>query len=200
MERRVIYFPDYGEQNTPAVIDAVRRHLDEGDLSTIVVATSTGKTAVAFAEALGRRPGVRLIAVGNPPSSNFERISAENRQKLTAQGATIVDFAPYGLSALNSDDHKNIYGALDLLVVVADVWRLTGGQGLKVAMEVGLMATNVGVLKTGEKVITVGGTAAGADTAVVMKTAYSLDLFCDDPDRRPELVEMLCTPLAKKWW
>jgi hypothetical protein len=84
--------------------------------------------------------------------------------------------------------------------VVADVWRMTGGQGLKVAMEVGLMATNVGVLQRGERIISVGGTATGADTAVVMKTALSLDIFCDDPALRPDLFEFLCTPLPKKWW
>jgi hypothetical protein len=33
-----------------------------------------------------------------------------------------------------------------------------------------------------------------------MKTAYSPDLFADDPSLRPEMVELLCTPLPKKWW
>lgn len=200
MERRVVYFPEFGEQNTSAVIDCVGRRLAGGHLSTVVVATSTGKTAVAFAEALRQRPGVRLIAVGNPPGSTYERITPENRQKLTALGATIVDYAPYGCAALQGDAHKNMYGALDLLVVVADVWRMMGGQGLKVAMEIGLMATNVGVLAPGETVIAVGGTASGADTAIVMKTALSIDIFAAEPERRPDLLEFLCTPLPKKWW
>lgn len=200
MERRVLYFPEFGEQNTGAVIDCVSRRLAGGDLSTVVVATSTGKTAVAFADALRRQPGLRLIAVGNPPGSTYERITPENRQKLTALGATIVDYAPYGCAALQGDAHKNMYGALDLLVVVADVWRMMGGQGLKVAMEIGLMATNVGVLAPGETVIAVGGTASGADTAIVMKTALSIDIFAAEPERRPDLLEFLCTPLPKKWW
>ncbi len=200
MERNVIYFPDYGEQNTDAVISCVSRRLDEGDLSTVVVATSTGKTAFLFAEQLGQRPGLRLIAVGNPPGSTYERITAENRLKLAAKGVVIVDYAPYGCASLQGDAHANMHGALDLLVVFADILRMMGGQGLKVAIEVGLMATNVGVLAPGERVIAVGGTATGADTAIVMKTAYSLDIFHKEPDRRPELLEFLCTPLPKKWW
>jgi hypothetical protein len=200
MERRVVYFAEYGEQNTGAVLDCVVRRLNERDLSTVVVATSTGKTALAFAEALAGRTDVRLIAVGNPPGSTYERITPQNRQKLAALGALIVDYAPYGCAALQGDAHKNMYGALDLLVVAADIWRMMGGQGLKVAMEIGLMTTNVGVLPPGEKVIAVGGTASGADTAIVMKTAYSLDLFSSEPERRPDLIEFICTPLPKKWW
>ena len=200
MERCVRYFPEFGEQNTPAVVDCVRRRLDDGDVSTLLVATSTGKTALLFAEALGKRKGLRMLAVGNPPGSAYEPISAENRQKLAALGVQIVDYAPYGCAALQGDAHKNMYGALDLLVVVADVWRMMGGQGLKVAMEIGLMATNVGALQAGERVIAVGGTASGADTAIVMKAAYSLDVFSSEPERRPDLLEFICTPLPKKWW
>jgi uncharacterized protein len=200
MERRVVYFPDYGEQNTPAVVDCVSRRLDEGDVTTVVVATSSGKTALLLADALAKHHGLRLIAVGNPPGSAYEPIPADNRSTMIARGMIVVDYAPYGCAALQGDAHRNMYGSLDLLVVVADVWRMTGGQGLKVAMEVGLMATNVGVLKPGEKVIAVGGTASGADTAIVMKTALSLDIFSSEPERRPDLLEFLCTPLAKKWW
>lgn len=200
MNRNVVYFPEFGEQNTEAVIECVARRLDEGDVSTVLVATSSGKTALRCAEALSGRSTLRLLAVGNPPGSSYERITPENRQALLDKGVTVVDYAPYGCASLSGDAHKNVYGALDLLVVVADVWRMMGGQGLKVAMEIGLMATNVAALNAGEKVIAVGGTASGADTAVVMKTAYSLDIFSDDPARRPELIEFICTPLPKKWW
>jgi hypothetical protein len=199
-ERRVIYFNSHGEENTRDVIECVRRRIDEGGVTTVIVATSTGKTALAFAEAPADKPGIKLLAVGNPPGSTYEQITPENRRKLVDRGVTIVDYAPYGLASLQGDAHRNVYGALDLLVVVADIWRMMGGQGFKVAMEVGLMATNVGALPPGSTVIAVGGTASGADTAVVMKTAYSTDIFSDDTARRPELLEFLCTPLPKKWW
>jgi len=200
MERRVVYFDRYGEENTENVIECVRRRLDEGGVTTVIVATSTGKTALAFADALAGMPGLRLLAVGNPPGSSYEKITPGNRRGLVDRGVTVVDYAPYGLASLQGDDHRNLYGALDLLVVVADIWRMMAGQGLKVAMEVGLMATNVGTLPTGATVIAVGGTASGADTAVVMRTAYSTDIFSDDTTRRPELIELICTPLPKKWW
>jgi uncharacterized protein len=200
MERRVLYFPDHGEQNTPAVVECVARRLDERDVSTVVVATSTGKTALAFAEGLGTRAGLRLVAVANAPGSQYGTLTPEYRPKLAAKGVVMVDYAPYATASLLARAQRNAYGALDLFAVAADLWRMMGGQGLKVAMEVGLMATNVGVLQPAEKVITVGGTGSGADTAIVMKTAYSPDLFADDPSLRPEMIELLCTPLTKKWW
>ena len=199
-ERRVVYFPNFGEQNTADVISCVGERLSEGDVSTVVVATTTGRTAMAFADGLGSRPGLRLIAVGNPPGTDYGRITPEYRQQLTARGVAIVDYVPYASTAFTAEARGNVYGATDLLVVVADVWRMIGGNGLKVAMEVGLMATNAGVLQAGERVIAVGGRGTGADTAIVMKTAYSLNVFAQDPAKRPEMIELLCMPLTKKWW
>lgn len=198
MQRSVTYFSEFGEHNTPAVIENVQRRLAEGDITTVLVATTGGKTALDFAVALGTRSGLRLVAVGNPPGNPYGVITTDNRRLLVEKGVVVVDYAPYGTASLPAG--RNPYGAVDLFAIVADLWRSLGGQGLKVAMEIGLMATAVGVLPPGEKVISVGGTGTGADTAVVMKTAYPPDIFAEDPTKRPELVEFICTPLPKKWW
>ena len=92
-----------------------------------------------------------------------------------------------------------MHGALDLRVMVFDAFRLIGGQGLKVAMEVGMMATDGGRVKSGAIIVCVGGTGTGADCAIVMKAGFSVDLLSRDPERRPQLREMLAMPLEKKW-
>jgi len=46
----------------------------------------------------------------------------------------------------------------------------------------------------------VGGTERGADMAIVLKTAFSCDLFAKDPDKRPEVWEILALPRTKRWW
>ena len=46
-------------------------------------------------------------------------------------------------------------------------------QGLKVAVEITVMAADAGVLDVSEEVIAIGGTEDGADTAVVIKPAYA---------------------------
>lgn len=200
MEGRVVYFPEYGEQNTDAVIECVVGRLARGDISTVVVATSTGRTALRFAERLASRPGLRLIAVANAPGSPYGQMQPELKQALVQRGVIVVDYAPYASAVYSNDGKPSVMGAPDLFVLVADIWRAVGGQGFKVAMEVPIMATNVGVLSPGERVIGVGGTATGADTAIVMKTAFSTDLFAQDGAKRPEMLELLCMPSVKKWW
>ena len=201
--RSIYYFKEYGEKNTPMVIEAVARRLEEGDLKTVVVASSTGKTALALAEGIKGRADI--ICVSDPPwavrqFSEAPGIFPENRAKLEALGVEIIDYLPYVSMAYSWRAAENIYGALDLLVVAFDAFRMVGGNGLKVAIEVGLMATNADRLKPGEEVIAVGGTASGADTAIVLKTAFSCDIFAREPEKRPEVREILAMPRTRRWW
>jgi hypothetical protein len=51
------------------------------------------------------------------------------------------------------------------------------GQGVKVAIEVTLMAADAGLVRTDEDVISVGGTAQGVDSALLLKPANSARFF-----------------------
>lgn len=202
----ICYFDDYGKANTPAGVQIVIERLGEGDIGTVVVASSSGETAVKLAEGMssaGR--GERIICVSDPPyavgrPTSWPRLSPDKRDKLASLGVEIVDWAPYASMAYSWKAAENVYGALDLLVVVFDAFRMVGGNGLKVAIEVALMATNVGKVKPGDEVISIGGTARGADMAIVMKAAYSCDIFAKDLAKRPEVREILAMPRTRKWW
>jgi hypothetical protein len=201
--RTIYYFQEYGEKNTPVVIEAVAQRLEAGDLQTVVVASSTGKTAIELAEGIKGR--ARVLCVSDPPWAvrqfpESPGISQENRTQLEALGVEVIDDVPYASMAYSWKASENVYGALDLLVVAFDAFRLVGGNGLKVAIEVGLMATNAGKLPPGEEVIAVGGTGRGADVAIVLKTAFSCDIFARDPEKRPEVREILAMPRTKRWW
>lgn len=80
-----------------------------------------------------------------------------------------------------------------------DAFRMVGGNGLKVATEVGLMATNAGKVAPGQEIIAIGGTAGGADTAIGMKAAFSGNIFIKDLAKRPEVREILAMPKTRKW-
>ena len=62
-------------------------------------------------------------------------------------------------------------------------------QGIKVCFEIVLMATDAGLLTTGEKIIAIAGTARGADTAVVMQAGSSQKIA------NVRVNEILCKPL-----
>ena len=53
------------------------------------------------------------------------------------------------------------------------------GAGTKIAIEVAIMATDAGVLGEGEEIISCAGTYKGLDTALVVRTAYSMNFFKD---------------------
>ena len=62
-------------------------------------------------------------------------------------------------------------------------------QGIKVCVEITLMACNGGLVQQGEKVIAVGGTGKGADTAVVATAAPTMKL------NSMRIQEIICKPL-----
>jgi len=200
MKRIVHYFNKYGPENTEAVIDAVAERLGDSDLSTVVVASTSGRTALKFAQKI-RTERVRIICVSDPPQADsYPGITPKRRKLLETMGVLIIDRVPYASTAYSSGASENIYGALDLRVLFFDAFRIVGGNGLKVAIEVGLMAADGGIVEPGEWLITVGGTEKGADTAIVMKAAFSQNLLAKDPAKRPEVYEILAMPTTKKWW
>ena len=58
----------------------------------------------------------------------------------------------------------------------------------------------VRAIQPGQDVIAVAGTGNGLDTAVVIKSAYSIDIFSTDPSERPEIHEILAMPREKRWY
>ncbi len=52
------------------------------------------------------------------------------------------------------------------------------------------MATDAGALEEGEQVVTLGGTYKGLDTALIVKTSYSLNFFA-----KFEVLEIIAKPL-----
>jgi hypothetical protein len=72
-------------------------------------------------------------------------------------------------------------------VIIANTLRLMG-QGMKVAVEISVMAADAGLVRTDEDIIAIGGSGRGADYAVVLKPVYSNDFF------DLKIKEILCKP------
>jgi len=174
-----------GPQGTPATIEAVRNRLAEGGPEHVVVATTTGKTAVAFAEAL---PGIEIVAVthhvGFREGDRFE-LEPEHAATLEAAGAAIVTCS-HALSGVGRSISRT-FGGITSPELIAHTLRMFG-QGMKVCVECAVMAADAGAIPTDRDVLCVGGTGRGADTAVVLKPVHANNLF----DLR--IREILCLP------
>jgi hypothetical protein len=79
------------------------------------------------------------------------------------------------------------FGAIQVDEIIAHVLRLLS-QGVKVGCEVTCMAADAGLIKAGEEVIAIGGSASGADSAVVLRASNTHTFF----DTR--ILEIICKP------
>jgi hypothetical protein len=82
---------------------------------------------------------------------------------------------------------EDLYG-IETPRVMANLLRILG-QGMKVCVEIIMMATDGGCIEQGEKVIAVAGSGAGADTAVVASAAPSTKI------KALRIHEIICKPL-----
>jgi hypothetical protein len=189
MEKTIVYFADRGPANTGRTIACALACCREQSIGTIVVASSSGETALKVRRAAGPECGV--IAVTYGAGSRFvEEVEAfnANRQRLEAAGINIVR----GIHALSATERtfENKYAAKFIpLNLVSDSLRMLG-QGMKVCVEVAIMAAEHGCITPAEDVVVIGGSGEGADTAVVLRPAYAAAMF----DLR--ILQILCKPLG----
>jgi hypothetical protein len=176
---KTLCFDEPGSINTESVIQAVSEKIDETGIKTVIVASSTGKTAIQFAKALKGK--AKLIAV------SWKKIPPENIQELKNLGVTICIYENYlPLSDVGKDLVTNTF--------------YTFGQGMKVCVEVVLIAVDKKIISTGQDVIAVGGTGGGSDSAAVIKATSTADMLGPDIQKRLEIREIFAMPIKKKWW
>jgi hypothetical protein len=180
------YFPKSGPANTGAVLEAVARRAKELSIDRVIVATCSGRTAFEARKSFD--PSLKIIAVTHVmgfAEPNIQELSEENRRALQAQGVEILTCA-HAFGGVGRGV-RNKVGTYQVDEVMAYTLRIFG-QGTKVAVEIALMAADAGLVRTGEDVISVGGTGKGADTALVLRPATSSHLF----DLRVR--EVICKP------
>lgn len=197
VKRQVYYFDKPGKENTPLVIEAVSQWLETGRTKKIIVASTSGETAAKFARSLKGK--AELICVSGAPyrrewGMGWPGLKPEFRKELESLGATITDRTPYVFhsSILESAEWS---GAFPERLVKETLYYF--GQGMKVAVEVALMAVSSGYVTPFEDVIAVGGSIKGADTAIVLRATYPAHLFDKDPAKRLEIREVIAMPVAK---
>jgi len=174
---------------TQGVIDRVIERLGAGDIEHIVVATTSGATGVRFAEALAKK-AAHVVCVTHHvgfAGGDVDELDPANRAQLEKLGATIVT-ATHALSGVPRSFSK-AFGGASTAEIVAQTLRLFG-QGVKVCVEIAVMAADAGRIPTDRDAICVGGTGSGADTAVVLRPAH-MNAFLDTRIR-----EMLAFPGA----
>jgi hypothetical protein len=200
--RPCVYFGDPGKQNTDNVVSIVLERLAADELDTVVVASTTGYTALRFVDALQERDislqagRMRLVSVAETPlirewGYEYPCLKPETKQELECRGVIVADRIPYLFHSSVLDNSR--WQA----PTPAEMLRETlyaFGQGLKVAVEVALIAVASGFIEPFHDVIAVGGTSRGADTAIVVRATFPNHVYSQDDDKRLKIHEILCKP------
>ena len=173
------YFDKPGPANTADAAKFALERAKELQIRTIIVASTTGKTAEIFHEAMKGSP-IDLVVVthvmGFTKPGEWE-FSADIAQQLQKKGVKIVTgtHALSGLERALSRSPK--VGGGSRTEAIAEALRRIVAVGLKVAVECVLIAADQGTIGVDREVIAVGGTASGADTVCVVRPAHTADFF-----------------------
>jgi len=181
MEERIVYFEKPGKGNTTEVIQLVKERAQARGINRFVVASTRGATAKDFMEAVTGTE-YRLVIV--PWQYGFKGEDQPFPQELVVELRAKYHQVHFGTMLFHTGD---FYGT-GAPQAMANVLR-TFGQGIKVCIEILLMACDGGCLGIGERVIAVAGTGSGADTAVVATAAPSTKLAS------LRIHEIICKPI-----
>lgn len=194
------YFENRGEQNTDKTLELAKVRALERNVKHVVVASTRGITGVKAAEAF-KDTGIEVIIVTHQTGhigAGVQQLTDENRKKLESLDITIVTGSDaleggvgLGITRRQTTDATRptpeTQGMASLIRrmnptippvvrIVASVLRLFC-QGMKVAVEVTLMAADAGVIPVDHAIVAIAGTGRGADTAIVIQPANTTNFL-----------------------
>lgn len=181
-EEKVLYFLDKGSICTDKMLEMAKEMAEKRGISSIVVASTRGSTGVRASEVFkGRNVIVVTHSFGFREADQQELIK-ENINKIIENGAKILS-TTHAFGGIGRSIRRK-FNAIQYDEIIANTLRLFG-EGMKVAIEIVLMAADSGLIRTNEDVISIGK----YDTAIVVRPAHTQDLF------DVKVKEIICKPL-----
>jgi len=179
MEKPIIYLESTGKENTQLVIDAAIKRAQELEIKQIVVASTTGYTALEMAKAAkGKNLNVICVSYqyGVKGDGKWE-MDLDTLKELQNMGVEVV-VQSHLFSGIERAISNKLGGA-SRVDVISNALRSLFGQGFKVVVEITMMAADSGKIPVSSEteVIAIGGTGHGADVAVVIRPSHSQKFF-----------------------
>jgi len=202
VERKVVYYSKPGKEHTEETLRVALGAARERGIETVLVSSTTGYTAEKAAE-LFKGSELRLVVVTHQTGyrePGVQLFPEDLRERLIKQGIHVVTCTDVltgtvdvGMSRQRPPKTGQLDARLPYIlpptnVVIANTLRLFS-QGVKVCAEIAMMAVDSNAVPSGEKVVSVAGSHAGADTAMVLTATESGRI------RDMQLHEILCKPL-----
>ena len=172
MEKTIVYFEKGGVENTASTLEAAGRRAKELGIKDVVVASTHGGTAIKAAETF-RDLKVNLVSVSICEGYEEEGwiMTKAEKRKLSEKGVKILtSIHALGDGVANAFTEK--FGGKSFEEVVQQtLYRFC--QGMKVCVEIVLMAADAGLIAMDREVMAIAGTGEGCDTYIVVKPSYA---------------------------
>lgn len=170
-----MYFEKPGPENTLKTIELALEATKNDNVEYVVVASNTGETAALLAKKNGGIGKIVCVthAYGFKEKGKNE-MTTEIRRKLE-EDDVLVFTSSHVLSGVERGISKKSQGMYPA-EIMANTLRMLG-QGVKVCVEISIMALDAGLVPYGEKIVAIGGSGTGADTAVVITPSHANEVF-----------------------
>ena len=191
MKRVVEYFEKPGYKNTETCVNILSKLVREEGFKNVVVASTSGKTGAAAAQALAGQ-GANLVVIAHSVGflkPNEDQFSEDYYREIIQLGGKVFKgtILTHSIETSLAKKFSGVYPTL----LVANTLRLFG-HGIKVCCEIVMEATDAGLVAEGKEVVAMAGTAKGADTIAVVRSAASkrfLELFVSQIVAKPQWVQ-----------
>jgi hypothetical protein len=185
IEVQTVYFAESGSANTDRTLEMAKKRAEKLGIKTVVVASTSGETGVKAVKLLTNCRVVVVTHATGFPAPDVQELTPQNRAEILEKGGRILT-ATHAFGGVGRAVRRR-FNTYQVDEIIAHTLRVFG-QGAKVACEIVLMAADAGLISTDEEVISIGGSASGADTALVIKPANTHDFF------ELKVREVLCKP------
>jgi len=184
----IIYFHKAGPENTNYAINYAFIRAKKGDIRNIVVATSSGDTGLKVVNKFSKTQ-IRIIPVwlnaGSPKSQTKQwKMNKKKFDELGIKGVQGIQ----AFSGIERAIFKRWNTALSVMLL-SDTLRIFC-EGVKVGIEIAIMACDAGLIPNDKDVMTISGTSKGADTVMIVKPSYSDSFF------NSSIKEIICKPIT----
>lgn len=170
MLSETVYFEKAGVENTDATLKIAKIYAEENNIKSVVLASTTGYTAQKAADILTSISLMVVTHVTGYKEPNEQQFPTDLRRRLESSGVRVLT-TTHCFSGVNM-----LEGSSSIGQIIMNTLRMLS-EGAKAAVEIAAMATDCGLIRTDEEIISIAGTGKGADTALVIKPANSKRIF-----------------------
>jgi hypothetical protein len=189
MQSEITYWAKPGKQNTEDTIRLALRRAQQLKIRNCVVASCSGWTTKKL---LSKKKNIHIVSIAH--EAGFYKPGVCEMTKKTADFLMKRDVSVLTATHFLGGFGRAIrfkFGGIEPAELAANTLRIFG-QGIKVCVEIAIMALDAGLIPYGKEIIAIGGTGKGADTAIVCLPTHGKDFFSFD------VREIICKPHQRK--